>query len=54
MFFGAPHTDLFSIKKVTKNYSGDNFMRIYDDIAIILGIIDEIKNNDRIFKKEGE
>jgi len=54
MYFGAPHRNLFNIKTGTKTFSSENFMQIYDDVFAILALVNEIKNNDKIFKKEGK
>ena len=54
MFFGSPYRNLFRIEGGTRHFSSDNLMQIYDDIKLILDVIEEIKNNDKIFKKEGK
>ena len=49
MYFSFPSKNLLELS----NYRGDNttvFDGIYDDISNILSIVEEIKNNNKIFK----
>ena len=49
MYFAFPSDNLLELK----SYNGENatvFDGIYDDISNILSIVEELKNNNKIFK----
>ena len=50
LYIGSEKVNMFELGKYK---SGDPliiFENLYDEIALILGIIDELKNNDKVFK----
>ncbi len=51
LYIGFPHTNLFEIGG-GKTLDGTAFDNFYDDCANILYIVEEIANNDKIYKKD--
>ena len=45
-----PHSNLFEFTKDKNKFQSNIFDNFYDDISAILGIVTEIKNNNKIFK----
>lgn len=50
MFISIPGKNMFAITTRSKKIDGTIFYNLYEDIALFLDIIEEIKNNDKIFK----
>lgn len=44
--------NLFELNKHTKKLSADVFNNVYDDIQCIIQIVEEIKNNDKVFQMD--
>lgn len=50
MYISIPGKNLFTLGAKQKQVDGMVFMRFYEDISLIMSIIKEINNNDKIFK----
>jgi len=50
MYFGFSSIDLFELKSVSNNNVESLFDNFYTHVSVILSIVNEIKNNNKIFK----
>ena len=50
MYIGAIHKDLFELEGIDGTNIEEAFNVFYDEIEAILKLIDEIKNNNKVFK----
>ena len=50
LFMVMNHADLFKFTKDKKNFQSNMFDNFYDDIETIMGIVTEIKKNNKVFK----
>ena len=48
-FIGAENMNMFELKTFTNNDEVGVFENLYDEIDIILKIVEEMKNNDKVF-----
>ena len=50
MYLGFPWVDLFKLKSIKDGDFSSTFDYFYDQINIILSLVEEIKNNNKVFK----
>lgn len=50
MYMGFEHVNLFELKAISNDNIETVFENLYDEIEVILKIVEEIKNNNKIFK----
>ena len=50
LIMAMPYSNLFELTKSKKNFDVSMFDNFYGDITAILGIVTEIKNNNKVFK----
>ncbi len=50
LYFGFPGFNLFEFGKTKNGLNDDVFNEIYDDVALLLAIVNEIKSNNKVFK----
>ena len=50
LYLGVPKYNMFELKKYSKEDELSVFDNLYDEIQLILGIVEELKNNDKVFK----
>lgn len=50
LYLGFPGFNLFEFGKVKSGLDEEMFDEVYDDVALLLAIVDEIKKNNKVFK----
>lgn len=50
LYIGFPNMNLFELSSTSSGFSGEIFDAIYNDVALILSLVDELKTNNRIIK----
>ena len=50
MYIGGPYKKLFEISGIKSGQSYEAFSKVYDDMKLIIEFVEEIKNNDKVFK----
>lgn len=54
LYIGAPYVNLFELDDLKKDDISSMFENIYDEISTVLKIVEEIKNNNKVFKTEAK
>ncbi|MBE5735534.1 MAG: DUF3137 domain-containing protein [Clostridiales bacterium] len=52
MYITLPKNKLFNMSAKSKEISGEAFEPFYDDMSVLMGIVKEIQQNDKVFKME--
>lgn len=50
LYIGAEKVNMFELKKYKKGDPLTVFENLYDEIELVLSIVEELKNNDKVFK----
>lgn len=50
VYIGAEDVNLFELRRYKKGDPLTVFDKLYDEIMLVLGIVEELKNNDKVFK----
>lgn len=50
MYIGCKYKKLFQLSAIKTGHVYEMFSKIYDDVILILELVEEIKNNDKVFR----